>query len=208
LLSSDDEGVQVAESIPAAPVVGTASGQPTLADSQPLTGYASGLITPAETAPENTAVPAAKDASAVASAANGAPTLADMPAAPAATQPEAEMLVRPTRPVEERPATAEAQVINVKQRGKTRIVLEANQKSWVQVSDGAGKVVYKKVMAQGEQFFVPDQRGMSLVTSNAGGLNVIVDGVKAQSLGRNGEIIRGISLDAEELKKRRIRVRD
>lgn len=208
LLSSDDEGVQVAESIPAAPVVGTASGQPTLADSQPLTGYASGLITPAETAPENTAVPAAKDASAVASAANGAPTLADMPAAPAATQPEAEMLVRPTRPVEERPATAEAQVINVKQRGKSRIVLEANQKSWVQVSDGAGKVVYKKVMAQGEQFFVPDQRGMSLVTSNAGGLNVIVDGVKAQSLGRNGEIIRGISLDAEELKKRRIRVRD
>lgn len=209
LLSSDDEGVKVAETIPAAPVVGTASGQPTLADSQPLTGYSSGLITSAEKTPDNgaaaTAAAGGETATVLASASTNS-TAAETPAAPEA-KTEIEMLVRPTRPAEERPAT-EPEVINVKQRGKSRVVLEASQKSWVQVSDSAGKVVYKKVMAQGEQFFVPDQPGMSLVTSNAGGLAVIVDGAPVQNLGRRGEIIRGVSLNADDLKKRRIRVRD
>ncbi|MDP2206360.1 MAG: DUF4115 domain-containing protein [Alphaproteobacteria bacterium] len=201
LLSSDDDGVQLAENIPPAPVVGTASGQPTLADAQPLTGYTTGMITPAETAAETTA--------AAAGTAETPPvSTAAAPVAPSSQgAPETEMVVRPTRASEERPAVAPPQVINVK-RGKTRVVIEASQKSWVQISDSSGKVVYKKVMAQGEQFFVPDQPGMTLVTSNAGGLNIVVDGVQAQSLGRSGEILRGVALNPEELKKRKIRVRN
>ncbi|MFN7112985.1 MAG: helix-turn-helix domain-containing protein [Alphaproteobacteria bacterium] len=201
LLASDDDGVQLAENIPPAPVVGTASGQPTLADAQPLTGYTTGMITPAE--------PAAETAAAAAAGTVETPdvTAAPAPAVPAAqAPPETEMVVRPTRASEERPVPP-PQVINVK-RGKTRVLIEANQKSWVQISDGSGKVIYKKVMAQGEQFFVPDQPGMTLVTSNAGGLNIIVDGVQAQSLGRSGEILRGVALNPDELKKRRIRVRN
>lgn len=198
LLSSDDDGVDLAENIPPAPVVGTASGQPTLADAHPLTGYTTGMITPDETtlatAPAN-------------GAAENPAVSAETVKLDTETAPDVEMVVRPTRLTEERPVVTAPPLINVK-RGKTRVVLEASQKSWVQVSDATGKVIYKKVMAQGEQFFVPDQPGMTLVTSNAGGLNVIVDGVQAQSLGRSGEILRGVALNPDELKKKKIRVRN
>lgn len=220
LLSSDDEGVEVADNIPPAPVVGTASGQPTLADSQPLTGYATGMITPAEPAAK-TAAPAAEQAGtetakpAAEETAAAAPAAADKPAptqVAAAPEPAAEMVVKPTRApaaLREQEIQQPAQPqINIKQRGKGRIVLEANQKSWIQVSDGDGKVVFKKVLSAGERFFVPDQKGMTLVTSNAGGLDIIVDGAKVQSLGRSGEILRGVPLNADELKKTKIRVRD
>jgi len=198
LLSSDDEGVELAENIPPAPIVGTASGQPTLADAQPLTGYTTGMITPAETAAATTPVTGAAENTAVSPPV--AETTAEAPQ-------DAAMVVRPTRPSEERTAAPVQPTINVK-RGQARVVLEASQKSWVQVSDASGKVIYKKVMAQGEQFFVPDQPGMTLVTSNAGGLNIIVDGAQVQSLGRSGEIIRGVALSPDELKKKRIRVRN
>lgn len=224
LLSSDDEGVEVADNIPPAPVVGTASGQPTLADSQPLTGYATGMITPAEPAAKTAADPAAEQAGAEAAktaAPEAAPAATQAPAdktaqadiAAATNEPAAEMVVKPTRaPAALRDPNAQQQPlqpqINIKQRGKGRIVLEANQKSWIQVSDGDGKVVFKKVLSAGERFFVPDQKGMTLVTSNAGGLDIIVDGAKVQSLGRSGEILRGVPLNADELKKTKIRVRD
>lgn len=214
LLSSDDEGVELAENIPPAPVVGTSSGQPTLADSQPLTGYATGTITPAEPA-AHTAASAPAAATDVAAAEAPKPRAEAAAVAPAAEAPapadSGEMVVRPTRTPAPQAQDAQAQQqaqINVRQRGKGRIVLEANQKSWVQVSDGDGKVVFKKVLSPGERFFVPDQKGMTLVTSNAGGLDIIVDGAKAQSLGRSGEILRGVALNPDELKKRKIRVRD
>jgi len=201
LLSSDDEGVELAENIPPAPIVGTASGQPTLADAQPLTGYTTGMITPAETAAAAAPVTGTAENAAVSSS----PPVTS--ATTAEAPPDAAMVVRPTRQSEERTVAPVQPTINVK-RGQTRVVLEASQKSWVQVSDASGKVIYKKVMAQGEQFFVPDQPGMTLVTSNAGGLNIIVDGAQVQSLGRSGEIIRGVALNPDELKKKRIRVRN
>lgn len=212
LLSSDDEGIELADNIPPAPVVGTASGQPTLADSSPLAGYNSGVIQSADqsaTAADDTA---ASDAQTAAAPANVA--AAGNSAAVAADTAEAQgMVVRPALPSQRPVAVAPVpdipqQMITVKQRGKSRVVLEATQKSWVQVSDGSGRVVYKKVMSAGEQFFVPDQPGMSLVTSNAGGLNIVVDGASVQSIGKSGEIVRGIQLDADDLKKRRVRVRN
>ncbi len=217
LMSSDDEGVELADNIPPAPVVGTASGQPTLADSRPLAGYNNGIIQPGDSAaaPAGEAPAAATGAPAVhtdtAAAPAAAASAADIAQAPAAQAdaPAAGMVVRPAqRPV----ATAIAppippEMITVKQRGKSRIVLEASQKSWVQISDSSGKVVYKKVMAAGEQFFVPDQPGMTMVTSNAGGLNILVDGAAVASFGKPGEIVRGIQLEADDLKKRKTRVR-
>lgn len=210
LMSSDDEGIELADNIPPAPVVGTASGQPTLADSRPLAGFESGVIqssdsaaaASAETAPAQTA-PTAN----AAAAETAAPVVA------AADSEEASMVVRPALPAQRPVAVAPVapipeQMITVKQRGKTRVVLEATQKSWVQITDGSGRVVYKKVMSAGEQFFVPEQPGMTLVTSNAGGLNILVDGAPVQSIGKSGEIVRGIQLDADDLKKKRVRVRN
>lgn len=215
LMSSDDEGIELADNIPPAPVVGTASGQPTLADSRPLSGYDTGVIQSADssaaaageaatTTTTTTTAPAGND--------NAAPTVATSAAdVPAAAPADTGMVVRPMpaqRPVAVAPVPdIPPQMITVK-RGKTRVVLEANQKSWVQVSDASGKTVYKKVMAAGEQFFVPDLPGMTMVTSNAGGLNILVDGAPVAGFGKPGEIVRGIQLDADDLKKRKSRVRN
>lgn len=218
LLSSDDEGEDLVSNIPPAPVVGTASGQPTLADSQPLAGYQTGVIMSGSPGAEGTELPPANVTGAVVGTAP-----ADTAAAPAAagTAPQAasavqeadvgQMVVRPAIPAPRpdnlsAPVLPQQEVINVK-RGKARVVIEANQKSWVQVVDANGKTLFKKVMAAGEQYYVPDQKGVTLITSNAGGLNIIVDGAKVQELGKPGEILRGIQMDPEELKKKRVRIR-
>lgn len=102
-------------------------------------------------------------------------------------------------------ATADAatdEQILVKQP-KGRVMLVANESSWVQVSDSSGRVVFKKVLKKGEKYYVPDQRGMSIVTSNAGGFDVYVDGGKVANLGRSGDIVRGVALDPQSLKQRR-----
>ncbi len=98
-------------------------------------------------------------------------------------------------------------VINVS-RGKSRIVLEALQPSWIQVSDAKEQVLLKKVLRPGEKYFVPDEKGITLITSNAGGLTVSVDGAVVQSLGKSGEILRGVAMNPEELKRKKIRTRN
>lgn len=200
--------VQTASDIPPPPVVGTASGLPTLADQQPLTS------TTAEAANIAAGRPAGDTATtpetATASSSTTAPvSTGDSAAASGTTGAVAEPATVVVPPVVATapppPPPAKDPVINVR-RGKTRVLLQAREKSWVQISDGNGKVIYKKVMDKGEEFYVPDQKGMTLVTSNAGGLDVIVDGNKVQPIGKEGEVMRGVDLSPDDLKRKRIRM--
>jgi len=202
IFSDGESDLELASNIPPAPVVGTSSGMPTLADSTPLVSDAS------------LDVAAVTGADAVGVSVTDGTSVAVSPAVPVNTAAGTTVVEAPQTTVVVPPVVAtiapppeRAPVINVK-RGKSRVMLEANDKSWVQITDGSNKVIYKKVMNPGEQFFVPDQRGMTLVTSNAGGLNVFVDGTKVQRIGRPGEILRGVELEPAELQKKRIRVRD
>ncbi len=103
--------------------------------------------------------------------------------------------------VNQTPVETEEQI--VVKPPKTRVVLQANETSWVQVTDTKGAVILKKVMKPGEKFYVPDRANLSLVTSNAGGLVVLVDGEATAELGRDGDIVRNVSLNPETLKARR-----
>lgn len=104
------------------------------------------------------------------------------------------------------PSSSEG-VIAVKP-GRGRVTIEANSPVWVQISDGNDQVVFKKVLHPGEKYHVPDQKGMSLVTSNAGGLDLYVDGAKVQPVGKPGEILRGVDLSPHALKQRRVRIKN
>lgn len=106
-------------------------------------------------------------------------------------------------PVPQSAAETEASEPIVVKPPKTRVVLQADQTAWVQVTDAKGNVILKKVMKPGEKFYVPEQRGLSLVTSNAGGVSVVVDGNAIPSLGQDGSIVRNIMLEPESLKARR-----
>ena len=83
-----------------------------------------------------------------------------------------------------------------------RIVLRAIQDSWVQVRDGQDALLLTRVLRSGDSYRVPDQPGLTLLTGNAGGLALEVDGVRLPPLGPVGSVRRQIALDPAALLKR------
>lgn len=97
------------------------------------------------------------------------------------------------------PQPQQQETINI-HPSRGRVMLEATQSTWVQVTNGYGAIVLKRVLHPGDRYYVPDEPGLSMVTSNAGGLNIYVDGAATGSVGRSGEIVRGISLNPNSLR--------
>lgn len=84
---------------------------------------------------------------------------------------------------------------------EARIVLRATQDSWIEVRDESrGELLLARLMRPGDVYLVPNRSGLTLLTGNAGGLNVYVDGNPAPPLGKGGVVRRGIALDADALR--------
>jgi cytoskeleton protein RodZ len=60
---------------------------------------------------------------------------------------------------------------------------------------GPDSVLVARELVQGESFDVPDRAGLVLLTGNAGGLQVAVDGGDSVPLGQRGQVIRKLVLD-------------
>ena len=85
----------------------------------------------------------------------------------------------------------------------TRIAIRAVQESWLQIKDAAGNVVATKTLQPGDLMNVPDLPGMRMTTGNAGGLQIMVDGVQSPWMGRSGEVVRNVSLEPPNLMRGR-----
>jgi cytoskeleton protein RodZ len=81
----------------------------------------------------------------------------------------------------------------------TRIVLVARADSWVEVRDAAGAPVFSRVMRKDDRYEVPDLPGLLMMTGNAGGIDVMVDGRAAPALGTSGSVKRNIVMDPDRL---------
>lgn len=81
-----------------------------------------------------------------------------------------------------------------------RVVLRATQDSWVQVRNASNESIFTRVLRAGDTYDVPDQPGLSLLTGNAGGLVIMVDGQEVPKLGRSGQVRRNVSLSPDSLK--------
>ena len=81
-----------------------------------------------------------------------------------------------------------------------RIVLNATADSWVQVRDGEQNVLFTQMLRAGDSYRVPNRDGLVLLTGNAGGLVVAVDGDPVPMLGPEGAVLRNVRLDAGALK--------
>jgi cytoskeletal protein RodZ len=81
----------------------------------------------------------------------------------------------------------------------TRIVLRALEDSWVQIRDRQDALLLTRVLRAGDTYFVPEQAGLTLLTGNAGGLEIEVDGIKVPPLGPLGTVRRQIALDPTRL---------
>lgn len=83
--------------------------------------------------------------------------------------------------------------------GGARIFIHARQDSWVQVRDGDGGLVVTRMLRAGDRYEVPDRAGLTLLTGNAGAIEIFVDGRLAPPIGPGGAVRRDVALDAERL---------
>ena len=79
----------------------------------------------------------------------------------------------------------------------SRILIRATEMSWVQITDDRGNLVMTRVLEPGETYRVPNSDGLTLASGNAGGLEVLIDGVVQQPLGLRGTVVRNVSLDPD-----------
>ncbi len=77
----------------------------------------------------------------------------------------------------------------------SRIIVRATQDSWVQIRDRNNALLLTRVLRTGDSYIVPNQDGLTLLTGNAGGIEIEVDGVKVPPIGPIGSVRRQIALD-------------
>jgi cytoskeleton protein RodZ len=78
-----------------------------------------------------------------------------------------------------------------------RIVLKARADAWVQVRDRQGPVLLNRILRAGETWAVPAKGQLLLTTGNAGGTELLVDGLVTPSLGGDGAVRRDLPLDPD-----------
>ncbi len=174
---------------PRDPVVAVTDGADTPLDPSPATP-ADGAATPGDPPPDVDAEPAPVPEGADAA---GPP--------PAVGNGEAETGVEPAAGTVTDPAAGIDAARVFGDATDARIVLRATQDSWIEVRDPArDDLLLARLMRPGDVYLVPDRPGLTLLTGNAGGLNVYVDGSLTPPLGKDGVVRRNIDLDAEALR--------
>jgi hypothetical protein len=78
------------------------------------------------------------------------------------------------------------------------IELRARSDSWIQVRSG-DQLLLTRLLRKGETYRVPDRADLTLMTGNAGGLEVLINGTLLPPLGNEGSVARGVPLDANRL---------
>lgn len=81
--------------------------------------------------------------------------------------------------------------------GAAKIVITANEESWIQVIDRNNSSLFNKNIYPGDKYYVPDEERIVLRTGNMRGLRFKVDGVELPVF--SGKV-RNIMLDPENLK--------
>ncbi len=81
-----------------------------------------------------------------------------------------------------------------------RIVIRARTNSWIQIRDDIGnRLLVTRLLRSGDSYRVPDRPGLKLLTGNAGGLEIMVDGETVPVIGGKGAVRRSVLLDADRL---------
>jgi cytoskeleton protein RodZ len=80
-----------------------------------------------------------------------------------------------------------------------RVILRARDRTWIEVSSPTGDYRFTRTLEPGEALLVPNRPDLVLWTGNAGGLEIIVDGVPVAPLAGGGAVRRNVSLDPGRL---------
>lgn len=90
---------------------------------------------------------------------------------------------------------------------QARVVIGAKDDSWVQVLDEEQNVVLTRLLRAGDRYLVPNRSDLVMLTGNAGGLIISVDGETVPQIGSDGAILHNVRLDADALKAGRAVIR-
>ena len=83
---------------------------------------------------------------------------------------------------------------------QSRIVVRASADAWLLVRERGGAILLNRTLKSGETWPVPVRPNLVMTTGNAGGTELVVDGVAAASIGKNGAVRRELPLDADMIK--------
>ena len=100
----------------------------------------------------------------------------------------------PGQPTATTPAPADPQ------GEQTRVIIRASADAWIQVRERGGAILVNRVLKPGESWPVPNRPGLTCTTGNAGGTEVVLDGVVVPGLGGAGAVRRDLPLDPDMLK--------
>ena len=85
----------------------------------------------------------------------------------------------------------------------SRIIVRAKHDSWIQVRGKNNTLLLIRILRAGDSYRVPNRRGLTLMTGNAGALEILVDGEPVPPIGPLGAVRRNVPLDADRLKTAR-----
>lgn len=115
-------------------------------------------------------------------------------ASPAAVAPAADP---PTPPPAPAAATVPATAAPAAVPDVPHLLIRAKSDAWVQVRERQGTVLLSRLMRGGESWPVPRGAKLLMTTGNAGGTELVVDGVAAPALGPPGALRRDVPLDGD-----------
>ena len=81
----------------------------------------------------------------------------------------------------------------------SRVTLRARLDSWVQVSGEDDELLLTRILRAGDTYAVPNRPDLTLLTGNAGALEISVDGRVLPPIGPIGAVRRNVSLNPEDL---------
>ena len=98
--------------------------------------------------------------------------------------------------------TDETSAIATERIPKKEMVLKSSGNSWVEIEDLDGNSYLTRLMRAGETFVIPNKKGLTLSTGNAGVLSLTFGSIHVSRLGSIGEVISSRPLNIEAFKKR------
>jgi len=100
------------------------------------------------------------------------------------------------------PAVPSGQVFGEQNRSNARVVLRARTATRMTVTGPDGRLYINRDLGAGEIYYVPNLNGLRLALSNAGAVQVDLDGNALGRVGGDGAIVGRVSLDPQSLMDR------
>ena len=161
---------------------------------EPVPARLASLVSPPPPPPAATPAPAPAVVGQTAPPAAPVPSAASVPATPDQTadlSPGSAAAATPPAPTPPPDRAGDA--------SSTGLALHASADAWVQVRVRNGPVLFSRILHSGETWAIPARTDLLMTTGNAGGTELIKDGVVSSPLGGPGVVRRDLPLDPDSV---------